>query len=592
MIAALEATGADASVLTHHAVAAGDVAADPAVRGRRGGRGGPLRRAPRGRRVLRARPALPGRRPGDARGAAGGTVHGALPHRPAVRRDRGADAGARAAPRAGRRRRRSARHTGRSRSSTGTRPISRPRSGRTRRRIAILDGAGDDRERSVTPSPTAPSSRPQRRRPGRGAAVRDRARSGSRTSWATRPCTAPPSIGVAIARLRGGDVRGAGRPARGRATSACGSGIDELATAPMSHLATTTSSRGGSAEADAVAGRCPAAQRGARHPDLQHVAARGAGPAAAAAGPLAGGRAGRPRRARRRGPPAGPAVAASRARAAGRPARRAAGEPAPGRAVADRADGSTCPACSPPPRLRSPRTPGSPGDPTRGSTTRACRSSSPGRRRASTRRRSLGRWARRLAAAGRAGPRARCRTPPTPPTLEPYEQALALWDAGDHRRPAGRAPGARRARTPGRSPPSSAPGCASAGVSGVPRGPVGGHAGQSGRADRPPARRAGPAGRRAEQRRHRRPPGHLAARPPTTTCRRSWPSWTSGRAARPSRPHGGWCLAPCPATSRCGQESAVAGPNSAATVTTRSAGNPPRRACSRTVSASSVSCRQ
>ena len=37
---------------------------------------------------------------------------------------------------------------------------------------------------------------------------------------------------------------------------------------------------------------------------------------------------------------------------------------------------------------------------------------------------------------------------------------------------------------------------------------------------------------------------------------------------------------------------AVWGPNSAATSTTMSAGKPPRRACSRTVSASSVSCRQ
>ena len=41
-----------------------------------------------------------------------------------------------------------------------------------------------------------------------------------------------------------------------------------------------------------------------------------------------------------------------------------------------------------------------------------------------------------------------------------------------------------------------------------------------------------------------------------------------------------------------GQEFAVSGPNSAATVTTTSAGKPPRRACSRTVSTSSVSCRQ
>jgi hypothetical protein len=44
--------------------------------------------------------------------------------------------------------------------------------------------------------------------------------------------------------------------------------------------------------------------------------------------------------------------------------------------------------------------------------------------------------------------------------------------------------------------------------------------------------------------------------------------------------------------ARVDQESAVCGPNSAATSTTTSAGKPPRRACSRTVSASSVSCTQ
>ena len=62
---------------------------------------------------------------GDARGAAGGTVHGAVPHRPAARRDRGADAGARAAPGAGRRRRGRRGAPGDLRTTTGTRPISR-----------------------------------------------------------------------------------------------------------------------------------------------------------------------------------------------------------------------------------------------------------------------------------------------------------------------------------------------------------------------------------------------------------------------------------------------------------------------------------
>ena len=59
---------------------------------------------------------------------------------------------------------------------------------------------------------------------------------------------------------------------------------------------------------------------------------------------------------------------------------------------------------------------------------RASRSSSPGRRRASTRR-GLGRWAHRLAAAGvrTSGP---APAQPTPPDGEPYEHALALMDAG------------------------------------------------------------------------------------------------------------------------------------------------------------------
>jgi hypothetical protein len=56
MIEALEAAATDPSVLAHHTAAAGDV---PRILrwNRSSGRGGAVRRAPRGRRLLRERPA-------------------------------------------------------------------------------------------------------------------------------------------------------------------------------------------------------------------------------------------------------------------------------------------------------------------------------------------------------------------------------------------------------------------------------------------------------------------------------------------------------------------------------------------------------
>ena len=131
---------------------------------------------------------------------------------------------------------------------------------------------------------------------------------------------------------------------------------------------------------------------------------------------------------------------------------------------------------------------------------------------------ALRRWSRRLAEAGiqQVDPALPDRAGPAAGAGEPVLRAGdgAVGRGGD-RRPAGRAPGARRPRRPGGRRPVPRP-AARRGREQRPPGPVGRHPGQPGRADRPPARRAGPAGRRPEQRRHRRAPGHLAQdrRPP------------------------------------------------------------------------------
>ena len=115
MIEALEAVGGDASVLAHHAAAAGDVprilryAAGAAAEAARSG-------AHREAVAFYELAAAPHRRDDAATRAdvLEAAVRGAVPHRPARRRDRGAHAGAGAAPRARRRRRGRRRHTGRS----------------------------------------------------------------------------------------------------------------------------------------------------------------------------------------------------------------------------------------------------------------------------------------------------------------------------------------------------------------------------------------------------------------------------------------------------------------------------------------------
>ena len=224
-------------------------ATHPAVRGRRRGRGGPLRFPPRGRRVLRARPALPGRRPGDARGAAGGTV----------RRSSTSPTGCPTRSRCGCRRSRcagswptswrSARHTGRSRTTTGTRPISRRPQRQDEASHAILDGAGDDRELGYA---LANRSFLAAQRDDRTEAIG----CGSRAQRIADELDdvalhGTAAIGIAISRLAGGDVHGREQLiAAGRV--GLRQGIDELATAPMSHLAHLDVEQGRLAEADAV----------------------------------------------------------------------------------------------------------------------------------------------------------------------------------------------------------------------------------------------------------------------------------------------------------------------------------------------------
>ena len=104
------------------------------------------------------------------------------------------------------------------------------------------------------------------------------------------------SIGVAVARLLEGDLGGAGRPARGhrgRPGAPARRPDDDTDDQPVPLRRRAGPPRRGGG----VARPRDAHERGARHPELLGVAARGAGAAAAAAGPLGRGRAGRPRRA-------------------------------------------------------------------------------------------------------------------------------------------------------------------------------------------------------------------------------------------------------------------------------------------------------
>ena len=157
MIEALEAVGGDAERARPPRGGRRGRAADPAVRRRGGGRGRAVRGAPRGRRVLRARPA-PHRRRRHRHPCrrARGPRPGAVPHRPARRRDRGAHprrwrcAGSSATSS------RSAPATAPSPSSSGTRRTDRRPSGRTRRRSRSCPTPAIP-GRSATRSPTAPT---------------------------------------------------------------------------------------------------------------------------------------------------------------------------------------------------------------------------------------------------------------------------------------------------------------------------------------------------------------------------------------------------------------------------------------------------
>ena len=146
MIEALEAVGGDASVLAHHATAAGGRPADPALRARRGGRGRPVR----------ARTARPSRSTSSRCGTAGTTTPRAAPpcSRPWPRSSTSPTGSTTRSPPARRRwscaarsgtSSRSARATAPSRCSSGTRPTAGRPSGRTTRRSRSSSDAGEAR---------------------------------------------------------------------------------------------------------------------------------------------------------------------------------------------------------------------------------------------------------------------------------------------------------------------------------------------------------------------------------------------------------------------------------------------------------------
>ena len=140
-------------------------------------------------------------------------------------------------------------------------------------------------------------------------------------------------------------------------------------------------------------------------------------------------------------------------------------------------------------------------------------------------------WLRRLGSRRRR-PRRRRRAVPARPVRVEHEEAAAWW----HRR----APSSRRRWRSRRSDLGAAVrgserldllgATATAdrlrrrlrqdGVDARAAATSGQHPGESGRADQPAARRGQARGPRVHQRRDRRPALHLAARPPTTTCRR------------------------------------------------------------------------
>ena len=388
-------------------------------------------RAPRGRRLLRAR-AAPRRATtrAGARDAARGPVRwSSTSPTGSTTRSPPAGAGAGAAPRARRRRR------GR-RGLTAPSPSSRWYA--ADRAVGRAAGRAPPSRSSTapathaswaTPWPTAPSSRRS------GATRRRRCSPAPRAQriadeMGDEALHGTAAIGIAVARLRGG-----GRE-RGRADLLAARSVGPAAPARRTRHRTDEPPRpprrraGALRRSRGVARRRAADQRGARHPDLQHVAARGAGAAAAAAGPLARGRAGRPGGARGPGIPLGQLwphlvlglLAARRDAPPENPHLdelwRIAGKlDVPGHARR-----------RPPPRSRSRR--GSPGAPIPGSTARTSPALvEPGRPPAGARPARCG--------GGRAGSPTRGaassapgRRRPSAPGPEPYERALALWDDG------------------------------------------------------------------------------------------------------------------------------------------------------------------
>ena len=129
----------------------------------------------------------------------------------------------------------------------------------------------------------------------------------------------------------------------------------------------------------------------------------------------------------------------------------------------------------------------------------------------------LRRWSRRLAGAGlpRIGPAATDAAPRPASDGQPYEQVLALWDAGSTDDLLAALPLLDRFDAKAVAALLPCPAARDGGERRAPR-PAAGHPGQPGRAHRPPTGRAGPARRRPEHHRDRRAAGHLPQdrRPP------------------------------------------------------------------------------
>ena len=478
------------SVLAHHAAAAGGRPADPAVRAGRGGRGRPVRRAPGGRRVLRAR-AAPRRAttPAGARRCSRpcpmelyltDRLDDAIAARTQaleLRRELGDVVAVGAGHRALSlfalvRGRPLAPPSGRTRppSRSSPTPATPARLGYALANRAFLAAQRGDPPRRLQAGQAAQRIADEL---GDAAVCTPPRRSGSRSPGCTgATCAARADLLAA---------RDVGLRQR----------LDELATAPMSNLAHLDVEQGRFAEADDILADalrfseerdipiCTMWQRGVRA-RLRLLQGR-----------WRGGRAGRAERCCASGDiPTGPAVAAPRARAARRAPRRAAGEPAPRRAVAAGGEAR---------RARHARR-------GRGGARRAGvdHSAAPTPRLDDTAPRGLvdvpdatggdrlppvGAPARRSrGAAGR-----RRRRPAVAPDLVRPAVRAGAGPVGQRlgRRPAGRTPAARRAGRPRRRRRVPRPAARARG-DGVPARPLAGHPRQPGGPHRAPARRAAP----------------------------------------------------------------------------------------------------